>query len=88
MQLLNNLITAAMQLAGADDRVSHQARLWLSEGGRACPLGWGCCSQTVYVDLKTGEYDYGKPGGPGHADCVRTCSHRMQPAPDAEYEGL
>ena len=79
MQGLNNLITAAIQLAGTDDMVSHNARLWQMEGGRACPLGWGGCSQSVYVDLKTGEYDYGQRGGPGHADCERNCKHGMAP---------
>lgn len=83
MQLLNELITAAVQLAG-DDAVSHGARMWQSKGGRACPMGWYGCSQAVYVDLKTGEYDYGNPGGPGHADCVRHCAHGMQPCPEEE----
>jgi hypothetical protein len=87
MQVLNDLITAAVQLAGADDTVSHGVALWKSEGGRRCPLGWEECSQAVYVDLKTGAYDYGEPGGPGHTDCVRTCSHGMQPAPEDENEG-
>lgn len=88
MQVLNELITAAMQLAGVDDAVSHNARLWQCEGGRACPLGWGGCSQPVYVDVKTGEYDYGERGGPGHADCARNCRHGMNmPSPD-EFEGF
>lgn len=82
MQALNELITAAVQLAGADDLASHNARLWQMEGGRACPLGWGGCSQPVYVDVKTGAYDYGEPGGPGHADCVRNCKHGMQQQPE------
>ena len=84
MQALNELITAAMQLAGADDAVSHGARLWKTEGGRRCPLDWDNCSQAVYVDLKTGEHDYGEPGGPGHADCVRHCPHGMEPQPPEE----
>jgi hypothetical protein len=87
MQALSDLITAAVQLAGADDTVSHGARLWHSEGGRRCPLGWEDCSQAVYMDLKTGEYDYGDPGGPGHADCERNCAHGMLPAPEDENEG-
>lgn len=77
---LNDLITGAIQLAG-DAGVAHAARLWQSEGGRTCPLGWGGCSQPVFVDLKTGDYDYGEPGGPGHADCVRNCKHGMSPRP-------
>jgi len=71
---LNELITGAIQLAG-DTLVSHGARLWQSEGGRTCPLGWHDCSQSVYVDIKTGEYDYGEPGGPGHSDCMSHCKH-------------
>ena len=81
MQVLSELITAAVQLAGADDIVSHSARMWKLEGGRRCPLGWDGCSQPVYVDTKTGDYDYGELGGPGHADCVSNCSHGMQVPP-------
>lgn len=83
MGLLDDLITAAAQLAG-DDVVSHGARMWQSVGGRTCPLGWGGCSQPVYVDLKTGEYDYGQPGGPGHADCRRHCKNGMEPNPEQD----
>ncbi len=86
MSLLNDLIAAAMQLAGTDDQVSHNARMWQFEGGRACPLGWGGCSQAVYVDVKTGEYDYGEAGGPGHAGCVRNCTHGMQLPPPLDVE--
>ena len=78
---LGELVTAAIELAGGD-LVSHGARLWKMEGGRGCPLGWGGCSQAVYFDVKTGEYDYGDPGGPGHADCVRTCKNGLERAPD------
>ncbi len=88
MNALDDLITAAVQLAGTEDTVSHGARLWQSEGGRRCPLGWEGCSQAVYVDLKTGAYDYGEPGGPGHADCVRNCAHGMQPCPDDEVDDV
>jgi len=86
MRLLDELITAAVSLAGGD-AVSHGARLWQGGGGRACPLGWGGCSQPVYVDAKTGEYDYGRPGGPGHEDCVRNCHHGMNPPTADEIEG-
>lgn len=68
---LDDLITGAVQLAG-ETAVSHGARLWDSVGGRACPIGWGDCSQPVYVDIKTGEYDYGEPGGPGDAASLLT----------------
>lgn len=80
---LGGLITAAMELAGTTDKVSNGAHLWQQEGGRSCPLGWDDCSQPVYVDLKTGGYDYGEPGGPGHTDCVRHCPHGMQPWEEA-----
>jgi hypothetical protein len=86
MRALDELITAAVQLAGTD-AVSHSAHLWQTDGARRCPLGWGGCSQPVYVDLKTGAYDYGDPGGPGHADCVRHCSHGMNLPTADEYEG-
>lgn len=86
MQALNNLITAAMELAGTEDTVCHNSRLWQMEGGRACPLGWNGCSQPVYVDLKTGAHDYGESGGPGHADCMRNCRHGMNPPPDDDEE--
>ena len=84
MQILNDLITAALQLAGQEDQVSHNSRLWQSVGGRTCPIGWWRCSQSVFVDVATGEYDYGEPGGPGHAECLRSCPNRMQPAPPVE----
>jgi hypothetical protein len=74
---LNDLITGAVQLAGGDG-VASKGRLWHMEGGRSCPLGWEDCSQSVFVDLASGEYDYGQPGGPGHEDCRRHCRHGMQ----------
>ena len=70
MRTLDELITGAMQLAGTD-AVSNGARLWQSEGGRACPLGWAGCSQ---------------PGGPGHADYVRNCKDGMQPCQEDDDE--
>ena len=47
--MLNDLITAAIQLAGTEDQVSHNARLWQMEGGRTCPIGWDGCSQCLQV---------------------------------------
>lgn len=76
MNTLCELITAAIELAG-DDLVSHRSRMWQMEGGRACPLGWPGCSQPVYVDVKTGEYDFGDVDGPAYADCVRHCKNGM-----------
>lgn len=82
MQQLGDLITAAMELAGTEGVVSHGARLWQFEGGRSCPLGWEDCSQPVFVDLKSGDYDHGETGGPGHADCKRNCRNGMVPCPE------
>lgn len=79
--MLNDLITAAVQLAGGDS-VARAGRLWHAEGGRACPLGWDDCSQPVFVDLASGAYDYGQPGGPGHDDCMAHCHHDMQQCSD------
>jgi hypothetical protein len=82
---LSELITSAIDLAGGN-LTSHSSRLWHQEGGRLCPLGWGGCSQAVYVDIATGEYDYGEVGGPGHQDCLRYCKHDLQEC-DLEEDG-
>lgn len=78
---LDDLITGAIQLAGDEGTVASRGRLWHFEGGRPCPIGWGGCSQSVYVDIATGEYDFGEPGGPGHNDCLRHCRNGMEPPP-------
>ncbi|MNK92717.1 hypothetical protein D3C87_1128490 [compost metagenome] len=78
MQTITALIDAALQL-GDPNNTAYHGRLWQSEGGRSCPIGWEDCSQTVYVDAATGENDYGEPGGPGHADCERHCPHGRFP---------
>ncbi len=80
---LNDLITGVTALAGGDD-VAHSARMWRSEGGRPCPIGWNGCSQAVYTDTVTGEYDYGEPGGPGYADCQKHCEHGMEPCSEED----
>lgn len=47
-----------------------QGHDWQSTGGRACPRKEDCgASQVAYQCARCGEYDYGYPGGPGHADC-------------------
>ncbi len=79
--ILNDLITAAVVLAGGENAAAHGGRVWHSEGGRRCPIGWDGCSQPVFVDLASGEYDYGEPGGPGAADCQRNCQHGRVPPP-------
>jgi hypothetical protein len=84
MNDLASLIADAVALAHPDETV-HGGRLWRSIGGRACPIGWEHCSQPVFEDIRTGETDYGEPGGPGHADCLANCRERMRP-PEAEVE--
>lgn len=76
---LTQLIDAARHLAG-EETTLHGGRLWQFEGGRTCPIGWHDCSQAVFVDLATGEHDYGQPGGVGDADCRAHCRHGMEPA--------
>lgn len=78
MTPLQTLIDGALQLANPE-LAAHLGRLWHSEGGRSCPIGWFDCSQTVYVDVATGAYDYGEPGGPGHTDCQHHCPHGKIP---------
>jgi len=78
MTTLDNLITAAMQLAG-NENVSHNRVIWQQEGGRSCPIGWEDCSQAVYIDVATGDYDYGERGGPGWTDCQQHCQHGQKP---------
>lgn len=80
---LNNLITGAIVLAGGESMTAHGGRVWHAEGGRSCPIGWWDCSQPVYVDLASGDYDYGEPGGPGAAECARHCPHgHFPPEPE------
>jgi len=76
--ILNDLITGAITLAGGDT-TAHGGRIWRMEGGRSCPIGWEDCSQPVFVDLASGEHDYGQPGGPGWADCQKHCRNGLVP---------
>lgn len=86
MNPLQALIDDATALANPDDTM-HGGRLWRSEGGRPCPIGWDHCSQPVFVDIRTGETDYGERGGPGHASCKQHCPEGMHP-PEPEAEVL
>jgi hypothetical protein len=72
MKRLDELVTAAVALAGGE-AISRRARLWTQEGGRSCPKGYSDCSQAVYVDIGSGEYDFGEPDGPAHDDCFVDC---------------
>lgn len=52
---------------------------WGAEGGRPCPHDLtDNCSQAVYVCIVCGTTDYGKPGGPGYADCENHCQYRVE----------
>ena len=75
---LRHLIAEAVALGGGN--LCASGHKWQEEGGRECPNGEQDCSQTVYRCARCGQYDYGEPGGPGHADChgVWPC-HRSEP---------
>lgn len=73
-QALTALIAEARALAN-DHPCKTSGHVWGTEGGRRCPHAEddhdGCgASQAVYVCTRCGAYDYGEPGGPGHADCA------------------
>jgi hypothetical protein len=80
--ILNALISDALAIAGNDDTRMHNGRLWKFAGGRACPIGWDDCSQTVFCCAKSDDWDYGEPGGPGEADCRENCKHGLLPPVD------
>lgn len=65
---LQHLIAEARSLANDHPCVAFGHK-WESEGGRACPLGWGDCSQTVYLCERCGTHDFGEKGGPAFAEC-------------------
>ncbi len=75
---LRSLIAEAVALGGGN--LCAAGHDWDSEGGRTCPRAGtehAClhASQAVYRCRRCGTYDYGEPGGPGHADCAsRPCS--------------
>lgn len=70
---LANLIAEARGLA--NDHPCAREHAWESIGGRACYREEcdGVRSQTVYQCARCGEYDYGYPGGPAHAECAGGC---------------
>jgi len=52
---------------------------WVGEGGRSCPHDLtDHCGQAVYRCSICGTWDYGGPGGPGHADCEMSCQLREE----------
>jgi hypothetical protein len=66
--VLRGLIADARSLAN-DHPCASTGHLWESDAGRACQRGgWGA-SQAVYRCARCAVFDYGEPGGPGHADC-------------------
>ena len=72
---LTRLVAQARSLA--NDGPCAEGHLWVTDGGRSCPhadTDRDCGgSQAVYVCDRCGAQDYGDPGGPGHADCVKGC---------------
>lgn len=79
MNALQALIDGARQLAA--DPVGP---VWETDGARACPIGWGDCSQPVFYSLAHDVYDYGERGGPADKHCRSECPHGYQAAPEEE----
>lgn len=52
-----------------------RGRAWHMDGGRMCPFECSTCSQPVFIERVTGEWDYGARGGPGHTWCIENCRH-------------
>jgi hypothetical protein len=71
---LFELIAEAKSLINQPVKHEHD---WVMEGGRSCPTGNDRCSQPVYRCRICGDYDYGEPGGPGHAECLEVCGDSM-----------
>lgn len=83
---LQQLIKKARAFGSAACAVGEH--IWESEGGRTCPKHEHAgCSQTVYVCLHCGAYDYGNEGGPAHQECFTECRRDFSDeiAEDAEY---
>jgi hypothetical protein len=81
---LQDLIEAARIEAEPQDccRDGHD---WQTDGGRTCPKGdHNMRSQPVYKCARCGDYDYGEPGGPAHADCKHCdCTLPCETAPNS-----
>ncbi len=82
---LAELITEATMLAGYG-HPCHAGHAWETAGGRSCPRGGENSSQAVYRCVRCGEWDYGEPGGPGHADCARPCHWTCERAEQQDIE--
>jgi hypothetical protein len=68
--MLTHLIAEAVALGG--DNLCAAGHDWQFEGGRYCERCDGGASQPVFRCARCGEWDYGEPGGPGHAHCARS----------------
>lgn len=76
LKTLTHLIAEARSLA--NDVPCAAGHDWEYEGsGRACPTGNEKCSQTVFVCVRCGAYDYGEKDGPGMTECQATCGDSM-----------
>lgn len=75
--MLTHLVAEAVVLGGGD--LCAAGHNWQSVGGRYCERCEGRGSQTVYRCARCGEWDYGEPGGPAHAECSGTfaCCERV-----------
>jgi hypothetical protein len=75
---VKRLDTPPLLLLVAQARMDHpcsQGHDWQTDGGRRCEAKGEPCeqSQPVYRCTRCGDWDYGEPGGPGHADCITYC---------------
>ena len=82
---LHLLVAEAVALAGGN--LCARGHDWQFEGGRPCPRSPDeddDCSQSVFRCGRCGVYDYGQPGGPGHAECETSCD-RFYLAKEQKY---
>jgi hypothetical protein len=69
-------VTKALQELVSEARAAADpGPRWVTDGGRACPIGWDDCSQPVFRVAGTEHYDYGEPGGQGDRWCRSNCPH-------------
>lgn len=83
---LDELIAEARGLAC--DHPCVRGHVYESEGDRACPKGGSHCSQTAYRCARCGQWDYGEPGGPAHAECFQSCQWTPEGDGAVEYSDI
>lgn len=75
---LELLVSEARSLA--NDGPCAGGHAWEMVGGRHCEHE-ECVdaqSQPVFECVKCGQFDYGEPGGPGHAFCATQCQRGLR----------